>query len=222
MYFWLASKHGELYIQAGGNTNAGVPGRLSASRLMKENVLGAATLVAYLSDPNFDGHVMYDADDDGNQISGFGVEVFAHGNRNPYDLVLHSNGYLYGTDNGPNINYGDRATGCTPGQELPEIEEEDKINLLEYGRYYGHPNRKRGETDPRQCAWYSQNDPSDNDYTAPIAIGTSSIDGICEFQTNHFVRCYLASLPCVVLPFFVSHFLVFFRFFDRTDKCAET
>ena len=159
---------------------------MSASRIQKENVLGGATLVAYLSSPNFDGHITYDAPDDGNMISGFGVGVFAYGNRNPYDLVLHSNGYLYGTDNGPNLNYGDLATGCTPGQELPEIEEEDKINLLEFGNYYGHPNRKRGETDPRQCIWRSQNEPSDGDYTAPIVIGTSSIDGICEFQTAHF------------------------------------
>ena len=118
----------------GGNTNAGVPGRLSASRLQKENVMGGATLVAHLSDPNYDGNIKYDADDDGDVIPGSGVQVFAYGNRNSYDLVLHSNGYLYGTDNGPNLNYGDRSTGCSPGQELPEIEEEDKINLLEKGK----------------------------------------------------------------------------------------
>ena len=96
--------------------------------------MGGATLVAHLSDPNYDGNIKYDADDDGDVIPGSGVQVFAYGNRNPYDLVLHSNGYLYGTDNGPNLNYGDRSIGCSPGQELPEIEEEDKINLLEKGK----------------------------------------------------------------------------------------
>lgn len=207
----------------GGNTNAGAPGRLSASRIQKENVLGGATLVAYLSDPYFDGNIEYDAADDGNVKSGSGVEVFAFGNRNAYDLVLHSNGYLYGSDNGPNLNYGDRSTGCTPGQELPEIEEEDKINLLEYNRYYGHPNRKRGQTDPRQCIWHSANDPSDDDYTAPIVVGTSAIVGICEFQTNHFVR--FAQVDSSALSVFVHLMLTSMLLLDfvigRTAKCAE-
>jgi len=198
---------------------------LSASRLQKENVLGGATLVAYLSNSDFDGHITYDALDDGDMVSGLGsVEVFAHGNRNPYDLVLHSNGLLYGTDNGPNINYGPRATGCTPGEELPEIEEEDKINLLEYGKYYGHPNRKRGATDPRQCIWRSQNEPSDDDFTAPLVIGTSSIDGICEFQTNHFVRVDLCGLVVMLAYVGCIRFLPFSTYFIsrhfRTGKCA--
>ena len=64
--------------------------------------------------------------------------------------------------------------------------EGDELNLLERGRYYGHANRKRGETDPRQCTWRSQTETSDEDYTAPIATLLSSSDGIIEFQTDHF------------------------------------
>ena len=178
---------GQLYIQVGGNTNAGVIGALSASHIQKDNVLSSATLVAYLSDPNFDGVITYDADDDGNMKSGFGVEIFAYGNRNPFDLVLHSNGYLYGTDNGADIGYGDRSIGCGFGEELPELQQDDKINLLQKGKYYGHANRKRGLSgDPRQCVFYDYSHPGDANYTRPIVVAPSSANGIIEFQTNHF------------------------------------
>ena len=62
--------------------------------------------MAELSDPLFDGIISYDKEDDGRPISGRGIEVFAPGVRNSFSMVLHSNGYLYGTDNGPNIGYG--------------------------------------------------------------------------------------------------------------------
>lgn len=64
--------------------------------------------------------------------------------------------------------------------------EQDKLNLIVKGAYYGHANRKRGETDPRQCKWRSAYEASDKDYTAPIAILQSSSNGITEFDTKHF------------------------------------
>lgn len=77
------------------NTNAGLPGQLTGKQLQKENVFSAATLVAYLAKPDFDGTITYSADDDGDQVGGLGsVEVFASGLRNPYGIVLHSNGYV--------------------------------------------------------------------------------------------------------------------------------
>jgi glucose/arabinose dehydrogenase len=179
--------HGELYIQIGGNTNAGVVGPLTASHLQKDNVLSSATLVANVTDPNFNGFLTYDAEDDGNLNSGTGVEIFAYGNRNPFDLVLHSNGYLYGTDNGADLSFGPRSIGCGYGEELPEVEQADKINLLRKGAYYGHANRKRGSTgDPRQCVYHLESEPSNDNYTAPIVLAPSSANGIIEFQTNHF------------------------------------
>ena len=96
---------GELYIQTGSNTNGGRPGQLSGTQLQKENYYSSATLVAELSDPQFDGKIVYDKGDDGKPIGG-GIEIFAAGVRNSYGIVLHSNGNLYGTDNGPNIGYG--------------------------------------------------------------------------------------------------------------------
>lgn len=76
--------------------------------------------------------------------------------------------------------------GCKPGETLPDIEEDDTISWIRKGHYYGMPNLKRGETDPRQCTWRSNNEPSDANYTAPLAIVPSSFDGITEFQTAHF------------------------------------
>lgn len=49
---------------------------------------------------DFNGAIQYNQN--GDVMPGSGVRVFASGLRNPYDLVLHSNGRLYGTDNGPN------------------------------------------------------------------------------------------------------------------------
>lgn len=122
--------HGELYFLVGGNTNAGVPGALSSSQEQKENVLSAAALVADLSDPSFNGFLTYDAVDDGNLNPGFGVEVFAAGLRNPYDLVLHSNGKIYATDNGPNDGYGFVSTSCN--QFGLDIEEEVRFRAILY------------------------------------------------------------------------------------------
>jgi IPT/TIG domain/Glucose / Sorbosone dehydrogenase len=176
----------------------------------KDNYYSSATLVAHLADPLFNGRITYDADDDGTPNGGYGIEVFAAGTRNPFGIVLHSNGNLYATDNGPNLGYGDMMTGCGPGQSIPARAEQDKINLLVKGGYYGAPNRKRALTnnDPRQCVWRSQNEPSDANFTAPILVVKSSTDGIIEFQSDHFdgqlrgnliAAKYLGSLYRVIL-----------------------
>ena len=173
---------GEMYIQVGGNTNAGVPGVLSSSGELDEGALSAATLVAHLERENFDGNVTHNSA--GEQTGGFDVEVFASGFRNPYDLVLHSNGGLYGTDNGPNFGYGGKSTGCAA--EGPDPEEPDELNLIVENGYYGHANRLRGASDPRQCVWRSIFEPSDAQYTAPMTTFTPSTNGITEYRSNTF------------------------------------
>ena len=102
----MFGNEGELYIQIGSNTNGGIPGPLTTKQTQKDSYYSSATVVAELADPNFDGVIKYDAVDDGTPNAGYGISVFAPGNRNPYGIVLHSNGYLYGTDNGPNLPYG--------------------------------------------------------------------------------------------------------------------
>lgn len=180
--------HGELYIQCGSNTNGGIPGPLTGQQIQKDNYYSSSTLVAHLSDPKFNGKITYDALDDGTPNGGYGIEVFAAGSRNPFGIVLHSNGNLYATDNGPNFSYGAMMTGCELGQQISDQEEDDKINLLVKGGYYGFPNRKRALTDNdlRQCVWRSQFEASDAGYTAPILSITSSSNGIIEFQGDHF------------------------------------
>ena len=78
--------------------------------------------------------------------------------------------------------------GCGPGEFIPDVGTEDKINLLIKGKFYGHPNAKRAaaQNDPRQCYWHSANSPSDASYTAPLIIMSSSTDGIIEYQADHF------------------------------------
>lgn len=143
--------------------------------------------MANLVDPLFDGTITYDAPDDGTPNGGHGIEIFAAGTRNPFGLVLHSSGNLYGTDNGSNLGYGDMMTGCGDNDFMPDVETEDKINLLLKGHFYGHPNSKRAalDADPRQCVWRKPNEEIAG-YTSPLLIVKSSMDGIIEFQTDHF------------------------------------
>lgn len=77
---------------------------MTGNQIQKENYFSAATNVAYLSDANFNGNIQYSLQDDGVPTT-VGVEVFASGERNPFGICQHSNGFLYGTDNGPNLGY---------------------------------------------------------------------------------------------------------------------
>lgn len=145
-----------------------------------QDYFSAATLVAPIKKQNFNGQVQLNGN--GDVLPGTDVRVFASGQRNPFDIVFHSNGYLYGTDNGPNFNFGDASLGCN--SQGPDPKDKDELNLLEDGNYYGHPNRKRGETDSRQCIYRNFDDQSGN--TPAIKKLQSSSNGITEFTTAHF------------------------------------
>jgi glucose/arabinose dehydrogenase len=81
--------YGNMFIQVGGNTNAGVPGPLSQTYLQDENYLSAATLIARgVTRPNFDGLVTYDTN--GDMTAGYDVQVYAAGMRNPFDVSICS------------------------------------------------------------------------------------------------------------------------------------
>ena len=155
---------------------------------MKENYFSAATLMADLSHPSFDGFIEYDADDDGSPINFFGVSVFAPGLRNPFGLLMHSNGKLYATDNGPNTGYGDMKVGCGPSDLLTDQQREDKLVRVSKDNYYGHPNPKRAtyHNDPRQCVWRNPTEPTSRNYQAPLGVVQSSAAGIIEYQADHF------------------------------------
>jgi glucose/arabinose dehydrogenase len=178
---------GQLYFAQGSHTNGGVPGGLSSSKILKENFLSAAVNVAYLSHPDFNGTIAWSAPDDGNMIAK-GIDVFAMGLRNPFGLLLHSNGKLYATENGPNVGYGNMKTGCGPNDMIFDVTTKDELNLLEKGNYYGSPNPKRASyfNDPRQCIWRHPSVNSTDGYTAPIMEAKSSFVGLTEFHSNHF------------------------------------
>ena len=181
--------NGELYINVGSNTNGGIPGELSRDLLMSESYFSAAILVANTGRPSFNGFITYGAKNSGSPVSGAGpngVEVFASGLRNPFGIILHSNGNLYATENGPNPGFGDMATGCGPGQYIPDKYDTDELNLIVRNGWYGHPNHLRAKNDPRQCVWKGTADSSTSEYTAPLMKLRSSTNGIIEYDSNHF------------------------------------
>ena len=177
---------GTLYIAQGSTTNAGLPGGPFA---LPEVPLSAAVLVASPSAEGFDGAITYDPpgiySSTVDQVSG-DVSVFASGLRNPYDLIIHSNGRIYLTDNGPDVNFGGgpASTGCASEGTNPQ--EPDELNIIEEGKYYGHPNRNRGRFDPPQCIYHSGPEGSGPDWTGPIALLPTSSNGIVEYTPGTF------------------------------------
>jgi IPT/TIG domain/Glucose / Sorbosone dehydrogenase len=177
---------GSLYFSSGSHTNGGYPGKLSSTRQLKENFLSAAINVAYLSHPDFNGTIRWSAPDDGNMIAR-GIDVYAPGLRNSYSMVLHTNGRIYATDNGPNPEFGRMSTSCS-GQSIDDQKRDDEINIIEKGKYYGSPNFKRATffNDSRQCIWRGPEQPDSVNHAPPIMTHQSSIDGILEYHSNHF------------------------------------
>jgi glucose/arabinose dehydrogenase len=175
---------GRLYIQQGSTTNAGV----ATAGFRAETPLSGATLVADIYAPGFDGQVTYDppgvASATANQVSG-DVSVFAYGMRNPYDILVHSNGQIYGTDNGPNPDgTGPTSTSCDGQGVSPWTL--DELNLIVEGGYYGHPNRNRARVDARQCVFHSPEEASGPDWTGPLTLLPISADGLVEYTSDAF------------------------------------
>ncbi|MDP9222554.1 MAG: hypothetical protein M3P18_01610, partial [Actinomycetota bacterium] len=110
-----------LYVAQGGHTNMGAPSDTFAE--LPEYALSGAVLAVHLDqlpasgpydlptldDPtrpgNPDANDPFGGDDGLNQakiVPGGPVQVYSPGYRNPYDVLLASNGKLYATDNGSN------------------------------------------------------------------------------------------------------------------------
>ncbi|MEZ6016191.1 MAG: kelch repeat-containing protein [Planctomycetota bacterium] len=189
--------NGDLLITCGGNTNAGVGSALMGN--LPESPFSGAILKAFTSRPTFDGTVTFldrqsllPVTDQRFAESSFPaptcqVEVYAAGMRNAFDLVLHSNGNIYATDNGPNANYGPASTGMTTQGTGPDPDSPDELLLIERGNYYGHPNRSRGLDDPRQAVYYDAYAPSlAHRFTQRIAHVDSSTNGIDEYRATTF------------------------------------
>ena len=187
--------NGDLLICVGSATNAGVSDAGSGG--LPESPLSAAILKARTSDPAFDGAVHHVESVGGapNDDQRFGEEVdeacgdiavHAAGTRNPFDMVLTTGGHLYATDNGPNVGFGPASTGAATQE--PDPYDPDELLLIEAGNYYGHPNRSRGRTDPRQNVYYRSSVGTSIPETITQAIGglLSSSNGIDEYRSDTF------------------------------------
>ena len=181
---------GRLLIAQGSQTDAGAAGY--------ETPLSGAILVADVHEPSFDGNVTYSSSapptDDNVDQTGGDISVFAPGLRNPYDLVAHSNGRVYATDNGPPPFAA--SSSCTEAKVTASAS--DELDLVEEGLYYGHPNRNRGRSDPAQCVYHAPEEPSSGSYRAPIAVlpSGSSCNGLAEYTSDAFAGEMQGDLLC--------------------------
>jgi large repetitive protein len=146
---------GKLYIAQGGNTGAGAPNTANTEfGTMQEQPLSAALLVADLNAAGFDGSCANTTDIFG--PAPCDVVPYATGLRNTYDFIFHSNGSIYGPDNGlgvvgtfppsptaPCLGNGS-TTSWTQGGHNPGSQP-DILNRMVQGSYYGHPNPYRSE-----------------------------------------------------------------------------
>lgn len=188
---------GSLHIQVGGNTNAGHDDANSALGGIDETALSGASLIAPLTKSGFNGKITYSSTTPGSAVvSGGDVSVFSPGWRNSFGIEFHSNGFMYATDNGASITFGDQSVTCTEHQTLPAKSFDDKLCKVLQGRYVGHPNRNRGRDDSRQCTFREPSEPSDSFYQAPIATFESSTDGIVEYTASLFDGQLKGNLLC--------------------------
>lgn len=189
--------NGDLLICCGGNTNAGVTSTLMGD--VPASPFSGAILKAFTSRPGFNGQIVY-VDRTTQAVvtdqrygetaivaPGVDVEVYAPGFRNSYDLVLHSNGRIYATDNGPNDPFGPASLSLTTQGGNPHPTHPDELILVERGNYYGHPNRSRGYFDPRQTVYRSDLVASiAHQFMQRIALLDSSTNGIEEYRATAF------------------------------------
>jgi glucose/arabinose dehydrogenase len=195
---------GKLYIAQAGNTGAGAANTANTEFGDRaEQPLSAAILVADVEAAGFNGACANATDIYGPVTCS--VRTYATGFRNPYDLVWHSNGQLYAPDNGlgvtgtyppsptaPCTGFGDTAL-YTSGGDNPG-EQPDLLYRVLPGKYYGHPNPRRGECVFKDGSFQGVAPlPS---YMAPLTVlGLhKSSDGIIEYRGSAFCGALSGSL----------------------------
>lgn len=164
------------------------------------------------------------APDTARVISGDDVQVWASGMRNLYTFTETLDGDLYGVDQGPGCPLGGAAISCNdynakraaswpvlnntderdwPSQvsgsdpTCPGIRREDKLILLQQGKYYGHANLPRGE-----CTWIDpltdlaadgKTRPPRN-YVSPLTMFPASATSVAEYHAVHFCEAMRGDL----------------------------
>lgn len=189
--------NGDLLISVGSMTNAGVKDPDHGD--LPESPLSAAVVKARLSKPGFNGAITYvetagGAPNDDQRFGdvvdvapGVDVELHAAGLRNAFGMVFTTKSRLYVTDNGPNFTFG--PASLTASTQGPDPYDDDELNLIEWGNYYGSPNRNRGRTDDRQNTYRAglagPQSIADN-FTQMVGWMPPSTDGIDEFRSDVF------------------------------------
>lgn len=187
--------NGDLLVSIGSNTNAGVKHPNMGD--LPESPLTSAVIKVELSQPGFNGALVYRESATGapnsDQVFGEVVDLapgthvtpWARGARNVFDLLLSTQGLLYGCDNGPNSGFGVMSTGLTT-QSVEDASDVDELLLLEYGRYYGAPNRSRGRYVPIEAVYFGTDEPAEPGYTPPLCELPSSSNGLAEYRSATF------------------------------------
>ena len=79
-------------------------------------------------------------------------------------------------------------TGCGETEFTEDAEEDDRLNLIQKGKYYGHPNpiRAKIDNDPRQCVWRKPTDPTSATHERALSTLFPSANGIIEYEADFF------------------------------------
>lgn len=140
------------------------------------------------------------------------VQVYSPGYRNPYDLLIHSNGHLYTSDNGPNAGWGGPPLANGPGgvctndpNDNDSFTYADNLHMIPFkGFYAGHPNPTRASrsntfnaSDPQSPV--PVDDPVECEYRVPGTDGSLaqwmySVNGLVEYRGSNFGGAMLGSI----------------------------
>jgi hypothetical protein len=131
--------------------------------------------------------------------SGAPVTLYATGVRNAYDLLWHSNGTLYAPTNGSAPGGNTPAGPGVAGLTNVGVNEPDWLFAIKQGRYYGHPNPRRGEyvlnggnptsgSDRYEVTQYPVGTKPDADWDPAVyRFGNNySPDGLLEYKSSTF------------------------------------
>ncbi|HEY8748123.1 MAG TPA: Ig-like domain-containing protein [Tepidisphaeraceae bacterium] len=210
---------GALYFCQASSTAMGAPD--SAWGFRQERLLTAAILrvdVKAIDHPPLD----VKTEDDGKYdpyAPGAPVTLYATGIRNSFDILFHSNGSMYCGINGSSSGGNTPATldnftkihrpdeevnGPYTGPAVPalkdvKVTENDLLDRVVKGGYYGHPNYKRGEfvldggnltggTDPSEIVDYPAGTRPDRNYRGYVFNFGKNLSpcGVIEYHGNAF------------------------------------
>eukprot|EP00170_Pyropia_yezoensis_P003336 contig_13885_g3343 len=197
---------GNLLNSAGGQTNAGIP----AEKLgfVGASPLSGAIVHAAISKPNLNGAIKYDKMKDeskARKVSG-DVRVYATGSRNSFEMVLHTNGHVYATENGPSDGYGGRSLSCTLKSQAGQ-KDIDKLLEIVDGKSFSHPNRNRGRDSPIQCKHFPTSSGPAPGCKQPMTTLPTSTDCLLEWTLNLFPSLRGNLLPYKFAPSFIGQVL---------------